>query len=318
MSLYSEEVVDKPPVYIALIGSLTLFSLHGSANMSSSIDEQLTGFCNLIYNDKDLKHIEKLPSHMLPPGSFFMIAEGVLGVDIEWLVRLFISCRNQINQLLQTKDDCAENFDKAWNLSLLGIIISYEHLTLINIRKRLIQDRPSIALEELRLLNLVFSSPFPKQTKSPLLWEHRRWLLSEYLCESSTEILSPMYIASREYCGLKSGSTICMLEIAQCLKADNRHPKNYYALNHARWALRKFPDNLEKICQVVFDQCSRSISDISLWSFLFHLLQADANLLHLYLMKAHEVNRIAPSHAAMEWFIKYCEKKTDSSTKAIS
>lgn len=310
--------MDKSPGYIALIGSLTLFSLADVGSMAPSIDEQLAGFCNLIYNDKNLKHIEKLPSHMLPPGTFYLIAEGVLGVDMKWLVRLFISCRHEIDQLLRTRDDKGGDLDKAWNLTLLGMIVSYEHLTLINIRKKLVQNQPSVALEELRLLNVIFSSPFPKQTKSPLLWEHRRWLITEYLYRSSASDLSPAYTASLEYCELKPDSSMCMLEIAQCLKADNRHPKNYYALNHARWALEKFPESPAILCQLVFIHCSRNISDISLWSFLFHLAaKADPHTLQLYLKKAQEVNRVAPNHAALEWFIKYSSKLSEQNHQSM-
>jgi hypothetical protein len=62
--------------------------------------------------------------------------------------------------------------------------------------------------------------------------------------------------------------------------AAERHPRNYYAWNHARWLVSFFSDRLgdgvlSDITDEVRDWSFRHHTDISGWSFLRHLLVMD-------------------------------------------
>ncbi|MBE3049053.1 hypothetical protein IMZ48_42450, partial [Candidatus Bathyarchaeota archaeon] len=142
-----------------------------------------------------------------------------------------------------------------------------EHLTAANSRKRAIlrdfKDGCGIKAlleREKWFVNSLLTSRLHRHTKSPVLWSHRRWLLSQFQ---------------------KHGLRVDVpLEIRRViLVSGERHPRNYYAWDHARWLVRTFvgaqPDEtgeLRVMTSDVKDWCLKHHDDISGWAFLHFVL----------------------------------------------
>lgn len=142
-----------------------------------------------------------------------------------------------------------------------------EHLTAANSRKRAIlrdiKDGSSVKAlleREKWFVDGLLTSRLHRHTKSPVLWSHRRWLLSQF-----------------QKHGLRVDVT---LEIqAIILVSGERHPKNYYAWDHARWLVKSFVDGqademegIRGMAADVKDWCLRHHDDVSGWAFLHFLL----------------------------------------------
>ncbi|KAK3397027.1 hypothetical protein B0T20DRAFT_440500 [Sordaria brevicollis] len=152
------------------------------------------------------------------------------------------------------------------------LLMDPEFITAANTRKRLIQkyitfdrqrteDIRSVLEKEKRFLDSLLTSRLHRHTKSPTLWNHRRWLVETF---ASTLGFYPEDV------------TADITNIV--LMAGERHPRNYYAWCHARTILRLATqgkdnyDHLLKLIEAVKKWCFRNHTDISGWSFLFHLL----------------------------------------------
>lgn len=155
------------------------------------------------------------------------------------------------------------------------LLMDPEFLTAANTRKRLIQryiafnQRKNQSTEDIRLVlenekrfvDSLLTSRLHRHTKSPTLWNHRRWLVEAF--------------ASSQ--GYYPDVTADITNIV--LVAGERHPRNYYAWCHARTILKLATqraadnyDHLLKLIEAVKKWCFRNHTDISGWSFLFHLL----------------------------------------------
>lgn len=148
--------------------------------------------------------------------------------------------------------------------------MTYDNLTAINTRKRYLQR---LILEnshgvidtlekELLWLSLLFNSPLPKQTKSSMLWQHRIWVYNIIQSlSSSNHNKTPLVIDITK-------------EIDLVIRANNLHPRNYYAWSYGR----RLPfsslsnEEFETVLANVFQNCKLHASDISCWSFLAFLL----------------------------------------------
>lgn len=134
---------------------------------------------------------------------------------------------------------------------------------------------------ELWLLDSFLTSPLPKHPKSPTLWSHRRWLLTEHwkliasLHDRDTE---PEQTRRQD-----PGSRLLSRELHVVLKAAERHQHNYHAWNYLRKLVRQFistdsssPDidtALRDCVEMVHSWCTQHPRDVSGWSFLLFLLR---------------------------------------------
>jgi hypothetical protein len=157
------------------------------------------------------------------------------------------------------------------------IILLYdtEHLTAANLRKKMLlaicQHAPKKLIvavrQEITFLNSILTSPLHRQSKSPTLWYHRRWLLS-MMEQKFRSFTDPSEILNRQ--------DLVRSEITAVLRAAERHPNNYYAWQHARCLIsaesQGEPESVMEPLDKVLRWCFRNPSDTSGWSFLLYLL----------------------------------------------
>ncbi|KAN0071266.1 hypothetical protein V8E54_010697 [Elaphomyces granulatus] len=232
-----------------------------------------------------------------------------------------------------------ENGDEAGAITTeIILLFDCEHLTACNWRKRrlqaLIQRRrrscsaassrdidpdqaqaQAVSCEELErdgilvsllerersLMTTYLCSPLHRHTKSPTLWQHRLWVVTQLMGIS----FGPS--SGTELASIESGSTgssslmeilrgLMNAELDVVLRAGEKHPRNYYAFSYMRQLHRALPDIFEQTANVnnitdksiddvfsnlagcVLDStltwCLAHLRDISGWTFLLYLLQA--------------------------------------------
>ncbi|OAA66442.1 Protein prenyltransferase [Niveomyces insectorum RCEF 264] len=177
------------------------------------------------------------------------------------------------------------------------LLMDPEHLTAANTRKRLLQARvtahaarnmargdgnaavKAALANEFRLVDSFLTSHLHRHTKSPTLWSHRRWLVS---------------VASNVWTALDgdgNGNGNDNDAVFQCITdvvmvAAVRHPRNYYAWEHARGLMQQYDGplfsndttnnnrdgNAADLLVAVRDWCYRHHNDTSGWSFFFFLI----------------------------------------------
>ena len=140
--------------------------------------------------------------------------------------------------------------------------------SLSNSRKQLVRRNVVPATTELAFLNLIFTSPLPRHTKSPILWTHRRFVIESLSLESPQK-------------GSISSVPSLHDEMTVILAAAERHPKNYHAWTYARWIwlhLWNEPESQSRLPQLnerIRSWCVSNISDISGWMFYLWFLGSD-------------------------------------------
>lgn len=216
----------------------------------------------------------------------FVIAEGVLGIPKTILHGIFQSAVRELDNLVQTGSPVSN--PRLMELSTIVCLMTVENLTAINLRKRYIQgaiDQDRLVRDDLRWLEVLFTSELHKHTKSPMLWEHRRWLFR-----------------------LKKDPPNVDCEMELVFKAGELHPKNYYAWSYARWLVRTCctPNESTELLSSVFTFCRTHVSDISAWMFLHFLLeyQESQDIRLNYLQLSLSYMSIVPGHEAPWAFLR--------------
>ncbi|PGH08267.1 hypothetical protein AJ79_06053 [Helicocarpus griseus UAMH5409] len=205
------------------------------------------------------------------------------------------------------------------------LLLDTEHLTACNWRKRRIcalQERQSqcptttttttsssptstnqylAALHsEIAFTTTILRSPLHRHTKSPVLWFHRKWVMTQLLDVYSDALIVafagshhlPEYDVSKTAESSSSAAIehIINYEVSIVLQAGAHHPKNYYAFSYLREFMGLFANALaqggkrsirlqdlaKSVVETVHTWCltySRR-RDISAWSFLLWLLEA--------------------------------------------
>jgi len=207
--------------------------------------------------------IEILPkSHPLPDGCNVLVDDNYIGITKSKVVQAFIFARKLLFEYL--KDFQKVNYQDILNATAVMLLMDAENLTAANTRKRLIQrcQRESVSElqqtlnQELYWVNSMLTSRLHRHTKSPTLWNHRRWVIE--VCQSI---------------GVSHNIQKELEEVV--LVAAERHPRNYYAWLHMRWLLqnnhgKSLPD--ERFISSTQDWCIRHPSDTSGFSFLLFCL----------------------------------------------
>jgi len=205
----------------------------------------------------------------LPEGCYVLRDGHCVGISKLGLVQAFLVAR----KALHGHQDGSEQRSDQEVLAATAVILLMdpEHLTAANTRKRLLQGQrkpgksnfsASLRAEKF-FLDSLLTSRLHRHTKSPTLWGHLQWLL-------------PLFISS----GLPVDIQDDINKIV--FTAGERHPRNYYAWNHARYLLKLNgqPDTstLQDLVDSVRTWCFQHHTDISGWTFFYVLLNATAPL----------------------------------------
>lgn len=232
-------------------------------------------------------------------------SSGALGISKRLLQKSYISLREEYTQTCAAvrNDISSCNVKRAMNLTFVALLQTTENLNAINTRKKILQSSQfalELVLDEIRLLNILFSSPLQKHTKSPMLWQHRKWILERLDSCDYLHLLQPAYLLADD------SKTWFDLEFDVILKAGELHSKNYYAWAYARWLLMQTSPDLNDLAERMFHICKRHVSDISMWSFLLHILfLLDSQTLALeYAERTIDEAKLCPNHESMWYFIR--------------
>lgn len=197
-------------------------------------------------------------SHPLPAGTNVLVEGNSIAIPKLKLVQAFVVARRIFFGLVR---NCPEEKHQGLRAATAIILLmDPEHLTAANTRKRLVQLHKSapgpklrhILDNEVAFVDSYLTSRLHRHTKSPTLWNHRRWLLE---LSRSVQI---------EHDVQKNLKTVV-------LTAAERHPRNYYAWSHLRWLVQAYGLGEESkldMLDTVKDWCLRHPDDTSGFSFL--------------------------------------------------
>lgn len=217
------------------------------------------------------------------------------------------------------------------DLSTLIHLVTVENLAAINARKRFILSATSddctdisattttthedsdnlqvlLIRHDLRWLHILFTSPLKKHTKSPMLWQHRRWLF-ELLSTIPPATSSSTTATNNFLLFLPPGYTL-LSELQLVFKAGELHPKNYYAWSYARWLVHRYAtptETTEIILPEVYKICKAHPSDVSAWDYLRFLLlecQQSQSLRLWYLRDTIGYMKIVSGHENLWSFVR--------------
>ncbi|KAK9242926.1 hypothetical protein V1506DRAFT_545993 [Lipomyces tetrasporus] len=258
-------------------------------------------YCRLLHDiliDPRIKELEILKS--LPPEMEAMIMENndgggvydknyyplivvpgehIVGIPRRVLMTAFADARTKFYELIKLSTWTDEQTLEVSQVSLVLLLIGSENLTAINARKRLITRCLETAslCREFRLTTVLLSSRLQKHSKSPLIWNYHKFIVSaqlDYFTRTSNHRERTKYVED-----------LCKSELQTVLVAAEHHPMNYYAWAYARWlfaeiygsllsspsaryysivVVRKY---LESVVRKVEKWCFSHASDSSAWSF---------------------------------------------------
>ncbi|SPO03404.1 uncharacterized protein DNG_06087 [Cephalotrichum gorgonifer] len=206
------------------------------------------------------------------PGATFLVEGNAVGIPKIRLFQAFSLAYRRFKgddpQASRPQED-KQSLVEVLRPTAVLLLVDPEHLTAANSRKREILGEISqggnvnaCLQREKWALDSLLTSWLHRHTKSPVLWNHRRWLLSQFQ-KYGLPVDVPGEIR------------------AVVLISGVRHPKNYYAWDHARWLVRTFlgskPDQevavLLRVIADVKGWCLAHRDDISGWTFLHFLLR---------------------------------------------
>lgn len=226
-----------------------------------AVYKSIVGVLTRLPQDGSLLEIELLGrAHPLQVGVNFLQDENAIAIPKLRLVQAFFVARQIVQEHLTSHPDFPGSDTVAATAVML--LMDPEHLTAANIRKRAVLQRlksgnacESILREEKQLLDSLLTAHLHRHTKSPTLWNHRRWLVECFRAH-----------------GVSLDTRRDLLTVV--MVAADRHPRNYYAWHHARWLVHDLPNGQSQadlpgeVADDVKDWCFRHHNDISGWSFL--------------------------------------------------
>jgi hypothetical protein len=219
----------------------------------------------LTESSDELLEIEVLgKSHVLDPNSTVLRDENAVAIPKLRIVQAFIVAHKLHRSFLVGDHNVSR--DQVLRSAAVMLLMDPEHLTAANTRKRLITNKlkdknvEDILRSEKYLLDSLLTSRLHRHTKSPTLWNHRRWLMEQYR------------LYGKEVPVEDDISRIIMV-------SGERHPRNYYAWCHARYLTSAFilpsskaEDALPRMISSTQKWCFAHHNDISGWQFLIFLL----------------------------------------------
>jgi hypothetical protein len=219
----------------------------------------------LIEPSNELLEIELLgKSHVLDAHTLVLRDDNAVAIPKLRLVQAFIVAQKLLKQ--SQADSQLVSLEDISRSTAVILLMDPEHLTAANTRKRLIRGKwreedlqDKLHLEK-HLIDSLLTTRLHRHTKSPTLWNHRRWLMEQYRLQNI------------EVTAEDSLTRTIMI-------SGERHPRNYYAWCHARYLVNTFvlpsSSSQEKISRMIIATqkwCFAHHNDISGWQFLLFLL----------------------------------------------
>ncbi|OJJ03783.1 hypothetical protein ASPVEDRAFT_134533 [Aspergillus versicolor CBS 583.65] len=228
---------------------------------------------------------------LLPGFGPILEDDNAVGVEKKYLVQAFVTARQVFFDSLKTNhndtgDDTLSGSkvhggdESVAVASEIILLFDCEHLTACNWRKKRINslfnsDKEALihALNiELSLMTTFLCSSLHRHTKSPTLWQHRRWVQSQLI-----RLREPDFHGVQE---------ILQIELSVALRAGQLHPRNYYAFSYIRQMYRTLSELgredseawsvqlAQSIVKPTLGWCTLHPGDISGLMFLLYLLDA--------------------------------------------
>ncbi|KAL9080676.1 MAG: hypothetical protein Q9159_007554 [Coniocarpon cinnabarinum] len=267
--------------------------------------------------------VEVLSPDLHPDQFAIRIIENAVGIPQTLLLLAFQYARLLfLSGLPQARSHGLDRWDDFQHtMSCTQIILLFDptHVTAANTRKRLLRwlFDPSfspagsvideIIRKELWLLDSLQTSPLPKHTKSSVLWQHRRWLLDEFL-EWVMDVQRADVLGSKRMSILLAPNdtfggnpidpteifwrSLIEPELKVIATSGERHRLNYHGWDFARRLIEvmidysdendlDLPRLMSTSVDLVQDWCLSHLSDTSGWTFFLWLVgqTRDENLM---------------------------------------
>ncbi|KAM0352944.1 hypothetical protein ACHAPU_001828 [Fusarium lateritium] len=203
-------------------------------------------------------------SHVLDPNTAILRDDNAVAIPKVRLVQAFIVARKLFKSFSIDNQNAPR--EEILRSTAVMLLMDPEHLTAANMRKKLITSKlddknlPDVLKLEKHMVDSLLTSRLHRHTKSPTLWNHRRWLMEQF-CLRGAAVSVEDDVAS-----------IIMI-------SGERHPRNYYAWCHARYLIDTFVLSspsaegvLSRIITTTQKWCFAHHNDISGWQFLIFLL----------------------------------------------
>lgn len=210
---------------------------------------------------------------ILPPGLGVLVHDGLsVGITKAALAQAFCvarknffslsqGARTDLTQATQLEDREPDNNGQTSTDTEIILLFDAEHLTACNWRKwrllRILEESPddtvNAFLSEITFTTTLLRSPLHRHAKSPTLWHHRFWTVSQMLRENNSSslnlllsVLSSSQSQVRAGSGLETAQRVVQAELVVVLKAGEQHSMNYYAFSYMREFLSLVGSVLER------------------------------------------------------------------------
>lgn len=249
-------------------------------------------------------HVEVLPEILLNSYQYDPDS-GTLGIAKKFLQHAYVEIRQDYTSLskkLRNRTANEEEVSRLLDMTTIVLIETTENLKAINNRKIIVSHYPeNQSLDnEIWFLNILFSSPLQKHTKSPMLWQHRKWILHQKIGRDPSHQIDDLALFADQEFDIIS-------------RAGELHSKNYYAWAYARWLVDTITRqiNLPRLAERIYALCNTHVSDISMWTFLEHVLELnnDEELSLRYAEETLQNTELYPGHESMWCFIRTIFRK---------
>lgn len=227
--------------------------------MASAYQEYFCGkLAGILASCKD----QVVDFEILPPGFGPLLHEGTsIGITKKALIDAFIVARERFfrssaqTESLETKGKIDDEERREMEHELLMateiiLLFDSEHLTACNWRKRrlarlegcqqaMAQYVRALEAERTFTTSLLRSSLY-RHAKSPVLWQHRHWVMSKLLGISLDPLAfmtsTPFRVQNTPSSTSRKSISKNLLhtELSVVLQAGEKHPKNYYAFSYLR------------------------------------------------------------------------------------
>lgn len=203
-------------------------------------------------------------SHILDANASVLRDDNAVAIPKLRLVQAFMVAQKLLKQ--SQADSQRVSSDDISRSTAVILLMDPEHLTAANTRKRLIRDKlreqdlqDRLHLEK-HLIDSLLTSRLHRHTKSPTLWNHRRWLIQQF------RVYNINVPAENDL-------------TRTIMVSGERHPRNYYAWCHARYLINAFilplsssQEGISRMIIATQKWCFAHHNDISGWQFLLFLL----------------------------------------------